>query len=169
MALDRAEKLDLSASPDFIYGFREGMFIKFFEQSLFRFIQSVRPLKPMLQKTKSGGLVIYGGLPVKSFATLADEGRFPGLEDLDYGSRWPFGGKANEEDDWPLYQKWRAEVLESAGPNSPKWSSQKADFPDQPNILAEIMAYDLMTSTPLETMKAVAAWQSLLRNRERAG
>jgi hypothetical protein len=39
--MDRAEKLKLSAEPEAIYFFRQGLFAKLYEQSLWRFINRV--------------------------------------------------------------------------------------------------------------------------------
>jgi hypothetical protein len=130
--LKRIDKLELSSSAEYIYGFKQGIFIKFYEKSLYRFIKNYRDLKPMLEKVKNSQPIVYGGLPLKSFTALtADQGLRQGLEITDQWLRWPFGGSGddgeqvdqdsrhdyksdrNDQGDGEEleYQKWRSEVM----------------------------------------------------------
>lgn len=153
--LDRETKLKLSSEAGYIYGFRQGLFIKFYEQSLWRFIHSVRPLKPMPEKVKGGGPVVYGGLPLKSFEALLAENKLPGVEKLDGGWRWPVADSGTE----PGYEEWRSAAMSEA----------KAVAPAGRDVLAEVMAFNLGIHTPMEVMNRVLDWQVYLRNREGAG
>jgi hypothetical protein len=126
--LERVEKLKLSNSLEYIYGFKQGIFIKFYEKSLYRFIKHFRELKPMLEKVKNDQPIVYGGLPFKSFEALTEQGLVIGLERNEHWLRWPIGrvGKEGElsqrcdrdrpghQDDLEAlnYQQWRKEVIE---------------------------------------------------------
>lgn len=152
--VNREDKVHLSASASHIYGFTQGLFVKFYEQSLWQFTRQVRPLKPMLEKVKGGEPIVYGGLPIASFEALLGEGKLNGVEKIDGGWRWPSaaGGEGN-------FEEWRGGVLSE---------TQKAG-PAKRDILAEIMVFNLGVHTPMETMNAVLNWQNFLRNREGAG
>jgi len=156
--LDRAEKLRLSAEAGVVYGFRQGLFLKILEQSLWRFVHLVRPLKPMLERVKGGGPIVYGGLPIKSFEAMLAENKLPGVEEMEYGWRWP----AADGEITPDFDQWRSTVI----------SESKSTAPPGPNgrdVIAEILAFNLGVHTPMETMNAVLGWQDYLRNREGAG
>ena len=56
--ISREDKLKLSAEAGYGHAFRQGLFSKLYEQSLWRFIHQVRHLKPMLERVKGGGPVI---------------------------------------------------------------------------------------------------------------
>jgi hypothetical protein len=75
--MDRGEKLHLSADEKYGHCFKQGMFLRLYEQSLYRFSHTVKPLKPMLERVKGGEPVIYGGLPISSFEKLLEDGAFP--------------------------------------------------------------------------------------------
>lgn len=105
--MNREEKLELAAEPGYIHAFRQGLFAKLYEQSLWRFVHQVRPLKPLPERVKGGQPVLYGGLPLKSFEALAAENKLPGLEQMEYGWRWPTG----DEKISPGYEEWRSAAL----------------------------------------------------------
>ena len=153
--LNREEKLKLSAEPGFIVGCRQGLFVKFFEQSLWRFVHTVRQLKPMREKVKGNGPVVYGGLPIKSFEALLAENKLPGVEGLEYGWRWP----VIDDEITPGYEEWRAGIIAEATTAAPSGR----------DVIAELMALNLGHHTPMEVMNQVLDWQVYLRNREGAG
>jgi len=153
--LDRAEKLRLSAETGVVYGFRQGLFLKIMEQSLWRFVHLVRPLKPMLERVKGGGPIVYGGLPIKSFEAMLAENKLAGVEEMEYGWRWPVDDDAIT----PGYEEWRAGTI--AGSNNAA--------PPGRNVIGELMELNLGHHTPMEVMNRVMDWQIYLRNREGAG
>lgn len=153
--LSREEKLKLSAESGFIVGCRQGLFVKFYEQSLWRFIHTARQIKPMREKVKGGGLVIYGGLPIKSFEALLTENKLPGAETLEYGWRWPI----EDSKITPVYEEWRAGVIAEANTAAPNGR----------DVITELMALNLGHHTPMEVMNQVLDWQVYLRNREGTG
>jgi len=152
--ISREDKLKLSAEAEYGHAFCQGLFAKLYEQSLWRFIHQVRHLKPMLERVKGGGPVIYGGLPIKSFEILLAEGRLTNAESTEYGWRWPWPDSDEPE---LAYEQWREQVL--AGQEAPTKAAKR-------NILAELAAFNLGIHTPVETMSAVQDWQNFLRNRE---
>jgi hypothetical protein len=156
--LSRDDKLKLSAETGFTHAFRQGLFAKLYEQSLWRFVNQVKPLKPMSERVKGGEPVIYGGLPLKSFEALAAENKLPGLEQMEYGWRWPVG----DDEISPGYEQWRSAVLK-AGEAITSPSSGGRD------ILKEIIDYDLAGSTPLKAMMAISDWREYLQAAGRAG
>ena len=72
--MDRNEKLRLSASAEYGYCFKQGLFVRLYEESLFWFVMHMKPLKPMLERVKGEEPLVYGGLPVASFEKLLEEG-----------------------------------------------------------------------------------------------
>ncbi len=96
--MERSEKLRLSADQEYGCCFKQGMFVRLYEQSLYWFCTYIKPLKPMLERVKGGDAVVYGGLPVASFEKLVSEGVPLAAEATEYGWRWPYtaraGGKA---------------------------------------------------------------------------
>jgi hypothetical protein len=56
--------LKLSAETEYGHAFRQGLLAKLFEQSLWRFVHSVRRLKPMSERVKGGQAVLQGGWPI---------------------------------------------------------------------------------------------------------
>ena len=157
--MDRAEKLKLSAEPEAIYFFRQGLFAKLYEQSLWRFINRIKPLKPMIEKVKGGAPIIYGGLPWPSLETLLNGGQLPEIRSLDYGWLWPYQSQAGPEQELTAYEDWRSGVIAEA----------KTPPPLTRDVLAEIAAFNLGVHTPMEAMNAVLGWQNFLKNREGTG
>jgi hypothetical protein len=148
-------KLNLSKESGYGHGFRQGVFVRLFEQSLWRFAHTVRQLKPQLEKVKGGGLVIYGGLPIKSFEVLLAENRLACVEEMEYGWRW----SVDEVEIKPSYDEWRVGIL----------SETKNDRLNERNVLAELKEFNLSLHTPMEAMNKVLDWQKYLKNREGAG
>ena len=70
--MERSEKLRLSSSTEYGNCFKQGLFVQFYEQSLFWFATHIKLLKPMLERVKGGEPVVYGGLPVASFEKLLE-------------------------------------------------------------------------------------------------
>lgn len=156
--MNREDKLKLSAEAGYVHVFRQGLFAKLYEQSLWRFVHQVKPLKPMPERVKGGEPVIYGGLPLKSFEALAAENKLPGLEQTEYGWRWPAG----DEEISPGYEEWRNAAIKAA-----------EEVPATPgggrDILKEIIDYDLAGSTPLKAMLAISDWREYLQNGRKGG
>ena len=61
--MERIEKLRLSLDIEWCHCFKQGLFARFYEQNLYWFIHTVKPLKPMLERVKGGEPIVYGGLP----------------------------------------------------------------------------------------------------------
>jgi hypothetical protein len=84
-SMDRAEKLRMSADTTYCCCFRQGMFVKFYEQGLYWFHFVIKPLKPMREKVKNGESIIYGGLPIESFEKILGEKTLLQAEVTEYG------------------------------------------------------------------------------------
>lgn len=154
--MDRNEKLRLSANVELCHVFKHGLFARFFEQSLYRFTHTVKPLKPMLEKVKGGEPVVYGGLPISSLEKLLGENTLRQAEVTDYGWRWPYTAQEPLPEDVPDFAVWRAAVLsEVIAPSTPSNGGR--------NILAEVAAFNLAAHTPMQAMNAIAEWQEALR------
>jgi len=54
--MDRSEKLRLSAGHEYGYCFKQGMFVRLYEQSLYRFSFAIKALKPVLERVKGGDI-----------------------------------------------------------------------------------------------------------------
>jgi hypothetical protein len=87
--MDRTEKLRLSADTTYCCCFRQGMFVKFYEQGLYWFHFAVKPLKPMREKVENGKSIIYGGLPIESFEKILGEKNLLQTEATEYGRHRP--------------------------------------------------------------------------------
>lgn len=109
--MDRNKKLRLSADAELSHVFKHGLFARFFEQSLYRFIHTVKPLKPMLEKVKGGEPVIYGGLPISSLEKLLDDNTLRQAETTDYGWRWPYAAQEPLPERTPTFDIWRSDSL----------------------------------------------------------
>lgn len=158
--MDRVEKLRLSASEEYGYCFKQGLFMRLYEQSLYWFVTHIKSLKPMLERVKGGEPVLYGGLPVASFEKLLKESQLH-AEATENGWRWhyteqPQGTGKN----FSGYVTWREAALAA-------FATHQASIGDR-NILREIRIFNLANNTPIQVMRAVADWQEYLRNWEGA-
>ena len=157
--MDRAEKLRLSANHEYGHCFRQGLFARFYEQSLYWFSFAVKPLKPMLERVKGGEPIVYGGLPIASFEKLLAEGVLASVETTEYGWRWPYAAQKPCSDNAPPFVEWRTQSLTTT-------TDEKKHGRD---ILMEIASFNLAAHTPMQAMNAISEWQDVLRNREGAG
>jgi len=161
--MGRAKKLRLSADTQHGYGFRQGLFVRLYEQGLYWFVVHVKPLKPMLERVKGGEPLVYGGLPVSSFEALTTQGTLQWTEATEYGWKWPYAQQTQGAgEDFSGFPAWRETALAA----EPLLKSSSANGR---NILREIRAFNLAGSTPMQAMSAVAEWQEYLRNWEGAG
>ena len=154
--MDRSEKLRLSSDHEYGYCFKQGMFVRLYEQSLYRFSFTIKPLKPMLERVKGGEPIIYGGLPIASFEKLLAEGVLTNVEAAENGWRWLYAAQKPCPGDAPSFEEWRAEAVEK----------KNAALPHGRDILLEIASFNLAVHTPMQAMYAIAGWQDALRNRE---
>ena len=155
----------LSADPYYGYGFRHGLFVRFYEQCLHWFVRNVRELKPMLEPVKGGEALVYGGMPFRVFENILEQGALPGAAPVEGGWRWPYE-EGNTDVRAVEYAMWRESIIQSksAPPDA------EADEPDGMSALAaDILAFSLADSTPLEAMQAIHGWQRRLRGRKGAG
>ena len=158
--MDRDEKLQLSANEGHGYTFRHGVFVRFYEQSLYWFSAHIKPLKPMLERVKGGEPVVYGGLPIASFEKLLAE-RLLYTEATETGWKWEYAKQAvGAHEDFLGYAAWREEALarQTLQPNPASGR----------DVLQEIRNFNLAANTPIQTMSAVADWQEYLKNWEGA-
>lgn len=161
--MDRNEKLRLSADAEYGHCFKQGMFVRVYEQSLYWFVTHVKPLKPMQERVKGGDAVVYGGLPVASFEKLLAEGAITSAETTEYGWRWPYAARPDgKEENAAAFQSWRETALAAEAPLQSASNCGR-------DILRELRAFNIAGSTPMQAMTAVAGWQDYLRNREGAG
>lgn len=159
--MDRVEKLRLSASEEYGHCFKQGLFMRLYERSLYWFVTHAKPVKPMLERVKDGEPIVYGGLPVTSFEKLLEERQLH-AEATENGWKWRYAKQPHSaENDFSGYAIWREAALAAAASNLPNSSGR--------NILREIRIFNLANSTPIQAMSAVADWQEYLRNREGAG
>ena len=136
--------------------------MRFYEQSLFWFVAHVKPLKPMLERVKGGGPIVYGGLPVSSFEKLLED-KILCAEITENGWKWPYEQQTQGVgENFSGFPAWRETALATDSPLKSSSASGK-------NILREISAFNLAGSTPMQVMSAVAEWQEYLRNWEGAG
>lgn len=156
--VSRDDKLRLSAEISYGHAFRQGLFAKLYEQSLWRFVHQVKPLKPMLEKVKGGQPLLYGGLPQKSFEALLAENKLPDAEPTEYGWRWP----VTNNEITPGYEDWRSAALKAAEEISAPSGGGR-------DILKEKIEYDLAGSTPLKAMLAINDWREYLQTIGRVG
>lgn len=138
--MNRDEKLRLSADAEWCHSYKHGLFARFYEQSLYWFSHTVKPLKPMLERVKGGDPVVYGGLPISSFEKLLEDGVLQQVETTDYGWRWSYAGQKELPEDAPDFETWRTEAL-SAMHGAEKSGNGVRD------VLAEIAAFNLATYT----------------------
>lgn len=163
--MDRNEKLRLSAIEEYGCGFRHGVFLRLYEQSLFWFSVHIKPLKPMLELVKGGEPVVYGGLPITSFEALLAAGGLSATEQTEYGYLWPYAAQSVQNCAMN-YQEWREQALVTL------ITEQKNDpLPVKASgtLVDGIMAFNLASSTPLEAMQAIHHWQQELRRQKGAG
>lgn len=158
--MNRDEKLRLSANAEYCHCFKHGLFARFFEQGLYRFSHTIKPLKPMLERVKGGEPVLYGGLPISSFEKLLEEGALQAVETTEYGWRWPYAGQkplpplmAEGVPDFALWRKEASSVVRDV--ETPVNSGR--------DVLTEILSFNLAAHTPMQAMNAIADWQEALR------
>lgn len=156
--MDRAEKVRLSLDFTNCHAFRQGLFMRLYEASLCWFVHQARPLKIMLETTKQGEKLLYGGLPIASFDALAAENKLPGLQATDYGHCWNCDGQSAEA----FYPQWREEQLAAIAGRPGKDAAGQSGTTDN-QVLERIRTFELARATPLEAMNAVAEWQAALR------
>ena len=186
--MDRNEKLNLSASEEYGYCFKQGLFVRLYEQSLFWFVTHIKPLKPMLERVKDGEPIAYGGLPVSSFEKLVGESILH-AHLTDNGWKWSYAAQTQgNREDFAGFSTWRERAIHSASVISAKASGlvipakagiqkdgldprlrggdkvgSRHDEEKDRDILHEIRAFNLAGSTPIQTMSAVADWQEYLQ------
>lgn len=159
--MDRVEKLHLSSSVEYGYCFKQGLFVRLYEQSVFWFVTHIKPLKPMLERVRGGEPIVYGGLPVASFEKLLQEnGLF--AEAIGNGWKWRYAEQIHGvNENFTDFPAWREAAITAPLQQQPCSNGR--------NILHEIRTFNLAHSTPIQTMSAVADWQEYLRNWEGAG
>ena len=165
--MDRTEKLRLSAESHAGYAFREGLFVRLYEQSLYWFVLHVRPLKVLTLPVKKGGVILCGGLPEASFEALRREGKLRGVVAEDAACRWIYTEQSTGgAEGFSGYAAWREAAL-AAG------VKEKPLSPGDRDILREIRDFDLLDCTPMRAMSAIHEWREYLLhgggNWERAG
>ena len=114
--MNRAEKICLSANREYGYGFKQGLFVRLYEESLFWFSVHIKPLKPMLERVKGGEPLVYGGLPVASFEKLLEEKQLF-ANATENGWKWCYAAQeygANE--DFSGFFAWRDAAFAAAAP-----------------------------------------------------
>lgn len=159
--MDRVEKLRLSSSVEYGYCFKQGLFVRLYEHSLFWFVTHIKPLKPMLERVKGGEPILYGGLPVATFEKLLEKSSFSTTA-TENGWKWRYAEQLHGADEnFSGFPAWREAAFSAITPRQP-------DSGDR-NILHEIRTFNLANSTPIQAMSAVADWQEYLRNWEGAG
>lgn len=158
--MDRTEKLRLSADAEYCHAFKQGLFARFYEQSLYRFVHMAKPLKPLLEKVKCGDPIIYGGLPINSLEALIEQGRLQQVESTVYGWKWPCAEQKPLSEGAPEFAAWRAAALAALFQTRVQI---KPATPVARDILAEIASFNLATHTPMQAMNAIAGWQESMR------
>jgi hypothetical protein len=91
------------------------MFARFYEQALYWFSFSVKPLKPMRETVKGGEPVLYGGLPIASFEKLLAEDALQQVETTEYGWCWPYAMQRELPEVAPPFAEWRETALAETG------------------------------------------------------
>lgn len=183
--MDRVEKLHLSSNAKYGYCFKQGLFVRLYEQSLYWFVHHVKPLKPMPERVKGGEPIVYGGLPVSSFEKLLEKtrlyaeimdnfagqqnweppaGREPQAEAQEVpsqkGWKWQYTEQPQgASEDFSGFAAWRETLIAAALPQQSDYGSSAR------NILREIRTFNLANSTPIQAMSAVADWQEFLKNK----
>lgn len=158
--MTRSEKVRLSLSFDAGHAFRQGLFMRLYEASLYWFTLHVRPLKIMLETTREGERLLYGGLPIASFEALLREDALPEAHSTEYGYCWYNAGESVEQS----YPAWRQAHCD----RMPEPVKKRAAMP-QHDIIAGIQSFELSRATPMQAMNAIAAWQELLRGPGKEG
>ena len=159
--MDRQEKLHLSNDEAWGCCFVQGVFVRFFERSLYHFNRTARPLKPMLERVKGGGKIVYGGMPIQVFERLVAQGTPRQAEKMEYGWRWPHAAQPAPPDDTeaaPDFETWRNEIVAAA--QKPECGKQAEG---QASVLEELTGFNLAAHTPMQAMNAIASWQEALR------
>ena len=114
--MDRTEKLRLSVDTQHGYGFRQGLFIRLYEQGLYWFVVHIKPLKPMQERVKGGEPVVYGGLPISSFEKLLAEKAIY-AEATEHGWKWAYAGQTQGAgEDFSGFPAWRETALAAEPP-----------------------------------------------------
>ena len=160
--MDRQEKLRLSANEEWCHCYKHGMFARFYEQGLYWFSHTIKPLKPMLERVKGGEPVVYGGLPISSLEALIEQGALQQAEATEYGWKWAYVGQKGLPEDTPEFSIWREAALSTVSPPTAMEATEK--LIGNRDVLTEIVAFNLAAHTPMQAMNAIAGWQEALRS-----
>ena len=110
--MDRSERLRLSAEGKYGYAFRQGMFVRLYEQSLYWFVTHIKQLKPMLERLKDGEPLVYSTLPVPSFEKLISKGALQAVTTKEYGWSWLYAEQTlGANKDFSDFPAWREAAL----------------------------------------------------------
>ncbi len=134
--------------------------MRLYEASLCWFVHTVRPLKIMVETTKSGERLLYGGLPISSFESLVKEERLPESRSAEYGYAWDLAGHETEK----IYPPWRQTNLDRAVSFQSKNTGE-----NHKEVISRIRTFDLVRATPMQALLAVSEWQELLREPGKEG
>ena len=159
--MERTEKLRLSADVEYCHVFKQGLFARLYEQGLYWFSHTIKPLKPMLERVKGGEPVVYGGLPISSLEALIEQGTLQQVETTEYGWEWPYAAQKTLPEETTPFVEWRATVIAAAPP--PAVPGVKGQIPGGAGVLAEIAAFNLAAHTPMQAMNAIQQWQESIR------
>lgn len=162
--MDRNEKVRLSLNFATAHAFRQGLFLRLYEASLCWFVHKARPLKIMPEVTKQGETLLYGGLPVSSFETLAAQNALPDLQTTEYGYTWDCPENTIEG----IFSQWREKQLAAIAERPGKEASRPAGMADK-QVIEHIRAFELARTTPMQAMNAIAKWQKALRGPGKEG
>lgn len=147
-----------------VYLYKEGLFVRAYNEGAFAFIQQVLACKPMRRFVKSAGEDrVVCGVPFSVFAGL------PGFADASQRNaltwRWPLAAPVAPAD----YEVWR-DSLPLQAANSPDNKAAAAPQPaaETPaqRLLAALLAFNVAASTPMAALNLVADLQRQWREGE---
>jgi len=147
-----------------IYLYKEGIFVRCYNVSLYYFVSYVRSIKVLVKHIKNNDTpIVYGGIPLSSFEKLMEEIRQKGyeLKALKEHQEWEIEGIPSDKSD---YASWlNASVknnLQNVNVTTAKPTVLLSD--EQIKVLEMIKNYPLASKSPIEVMQFLSELQAKL-------
>lgn len=137
-----------------VYLYKEGLFVRAYNEGAYAFIHQVLACKPMRRFVKSAGSDrVVCGVP---FTVLAGLPGFASASQRDALTwRWPLAAPV----DSAAYAVWRDSLpLQATNPSATKAPPPVAETPAQ-RVLAALLEFNVATSTPMAALNLVADLQ----------
>lgn len=143
-----------------VFLYKEGLFVRSYNEGAYGFIHHVLACKPMRRFVKAAGTDrVVCGVPLASLEKLAGFAQATQLDATTW--RWPLATPV----DLPQYEVWRAALpLEMPGAVAGVMPAPPADLARR--LIGQLMQFNVAASTPVAALNLVADLQRQWRESE---